>query len=49
MHTVFASGCPGDGGVVDGVVGCDLLWYDGHQCVIRHLRKFKEVIAYYCL
>lgn len=47
MPTVFASRCPGDSGVVNRVVGSDLLWYEGHQCVIRHLQKRKTITTYW--
>lgn len=47
MPTVFASGCPGDGGVVNRVVGSHLLWYEGHQYVIGHLQKWKTIVPYY--
>lgn len=47
VPTVFASGCPGDSGVVDRVVGSDLLRYEGHQYVIRHLQMYETMITYY--
>lgn len=47
MPTVFASRRPGDSGVVNRVVRSDLLWYEGHQCVIRYLQKCQTISTYY--